>query len=175
MKLLTQIMILTLSLTAAAGAAGRRNPAASGRRHALRVGLRQSQGLYEGYCAAALQRGIRRHYLRALQRRERAAIAGRKCSVSPPRNSWITPMTSGSRSVHLTPINPAMGPLTPVEEQGLQHVKDNPTERFYAEENIAGNQSFVAIYGGCGECRGVCHMPQTATPGRHGTTSSSVT
>ena len=45
----------------------------------------------------------------------------------------------------LDPINPAMGPLTPVEEQGLQHVKDNPTERFYAEENIAGNQSFVAI------------------------------
>ncbi len=46
----------------------------------------------------------------------------------------------------LTPINEAMGPITPVEEQGLQHVKANPKERFYAEENFFGKQSFVAIY-----------------------------
>ena len=46
----------------------------------------------------------------------------------------------------LTPINEAMGPITPVEEQGLQQVKANPKEPFYAEENFFGQQSFVAIY-----------------------------
>ena len=46
----------------------------------------------------------------------------------------------------LTPINLASGPITLVEEQGLEYVMANPAEPFYAEENLAGRESFVAIY-----------------------------
>ena len=46
----------------------------------------------------------------------------------------------------LTPINFGNGPITPVEEQGLEYVRDNPTERFYAEEDFAGRRNIVAIY-----------------------------
>ena len=59
-----------------------------------------------------------------------------------------------------------MGPLTPVEEQGLQHVKDNPTERFYAEEKIAGNQSFVAVYADVANVEAcvTCHNSHPGSP-----------
>lgn len=46
----------------------------------------------------------------------------------------------------LTPINFGNGPITLVEEQGLEFVRDNPTERFYAEEDFAGRRNIVAIY-----------------------------
>ena len=46
----------------------------------------------------------------------------------------------------LTPINFGNGPITPVEEQGLEYVRDNPTEPFYAEEDLAGRRNIVAIY-----------------------------
>lgn len=66
----------------------------------------------------------------------------------------------------LTPINEAMGPLTPVEEQGLQHVKANPEERFYAEENFFGKQSFVAIYADVANVEAcvTCHNSHPGSP-----------
>ena len=60
----------------------------------------------------------------------------------------------------LTPINLASGPLTAVEEKGLQRVMDNPGEPFYAEEEVFGKQSLVAVYAGRGERRGLRRMPQ---------------
>ena len=66
----------------------------------------------------------------------------------------------------LTPINEAMGPITPVEEQGLQHVKANPEERFYAEENFFGKQSFVAIYADVANVEAciTCHNSHPKSP-----------
>jgi hypothetical protein len=47
----------------------------------------------------------------------------------------------------VTPINFASGPLTPAEEEGLQFVLDNPTERFYTEEkDLSGRRAMVAVY-----------------------------
>ena len=47
----------------------------------------------------------------------------------------------------LTPINFANGPITPIEEQGLQFVATNPDKRFYAEEQgLTGRRSLVAVY-----------------------------
>ncbi len=66
----------------------------------------------------------------------------------------------------LTPINEAMGPITPVEEQGLQYVKANPEERFYAEENFFGKQSFVAIYADVANVEAcvTCHNSHPKSP-----------
>lgn len=68
----------------------------------------------------------------------------------------------------LTPINLAMGPLTPVEEQGLQHVMANPKERFYAEEEIFGRRSLVAIYADVANVEAcvACHNSHPGSP-RH--------
>ena len=66
----------------------------------------------------------------------------------------------------LTPINEAMGPITPVEEQGLQQVKANPKEPFYAEENFFGQQSFVAIYADVASVEAcvTCHNSHPKSP-----------
>ena len=66
----------------------------------------------------------------------------------------------------LTPINPASGPLTPVEEQGLQHVMANPEERFYAEEEIAGRRSLVAVYADVANVEAcvACHNGHARSP-----------
>ncbi len=66
----------------------------------------------------------------------------------------------------LTPINEAMGPITPVEEQGLQHVMTNPKERFYAEEKIFGKQSFVGIYADVANVEAcvTCHNSHPKSP-----------
>ncbi len=66
----------------------------------------------------------------------------------------------------LTPINEAMGPITPVEEQGLEHVKANPKEPFYAEENFFGKQSFVAVYADVASVEAcvTCHNSHPKSP-----------
>ena len=46
----------------------------------------------------------------------------------------------------LTPINFENGPITALEEKGLEYVMANPGEGFYAEDNSAGRPGFVAIY-----------------------------
>ena len=46
----------------------------------------------------------------------------------------------------LDPINFANGPLTPVEEEGLQYVRTNPDRAFYAEDDSGGQASIVGIY-----------------------------
>ena len=68
----------------------------------------------------------------------------------------------------LTPINFANGPLTPLEEQGLQHVLENPDEAFYAEDNSAGQPSVVAIYADVASVEAcvACHNGHPASPRR---------
>ena len=68
----------------------------------------------------------------------------------------------------LTPINLASGPLTSVEEQGLQHVMANPTERFYAEEQVFGRQTLVAVYADVANVQAcvACHNGHPESP-RH--------
>lgn len=46
----------------------------------------------------------------------------------------------------LDPINFANGPLTPVEEEGLQYVQTNPDKAFYAEDDSGAQPSIVGIY-----------------------------
>ena len=46
----------------------------------------------------------------------------------------------------LNPINKKSGPGTPLEEEGLQLVADNPGENFYGEEELGGERYFTAVY-----------------------------
>lgn len=66
----------------------------------------------------------------------------------------------------LSPINFANGPITPVEEQGLQHVKDNPKEPFYAEEKVLGRRSLTAIYADVANVEAcvTCHNGHPGSP-----------
>ena len=69
----------------------------------------------------------------------------------------------------LDPINFASGPITPVEEEGLQFVIDNPTEPFYAEENdLSGRRSLVAVYADVANVEAcvACHNGHPASPKR---------
>ena len=58
----------------------------------------------------------------------------------------------------LWPINPAHGPQTATEKAGLEAVARNPSEPFYAEEELGGRSYFTAIYAdlatlsSCAEC-----------------------
>ena len=68
----------------------------------------------------------------------------------------------------LEPINFANGPLTLLEEQGLEHVKANPTEAFYAEEDAAGQPSLVAVYADVASVEAcvACHNAHPESPRR---------
>ena len=68
----------------------------------------------------------------------------------------------------LTPINYANGPLTPLEEQGLQYVMTNPDKAFYAEDGSAGQPSTVAIYADVASVEAcvACHNSHPQSP-RH--------
>ena len=170
MKLLTTIMILTLSLTAAASisAAGDGIPQ-----------RRVADMLYE--LAFANRKVYTRDIVQRLSNEESIVTTSEhyKDEKGLPLPAQMFRFAAEEllddtgdfgdfwlalRS--LDPINPAMGPLTPVEEQGLQHVKDNPTERFYAKENIAGNQSFVAIYADVANVEAcvTCHNNHPGSP-----------
>ena len=46
----------------------------------------------------------------------------------------------------LNPINKKNGPGTDAEQQGLEHVADDPDENFYAEEELGGQRYFTAVY-----------------------------
>lgn len=46
----------------------------------------------------------------------------------------------------LWPINPAQGPQTQAEQQGLEAVAKNPDVGFYTEEELGGRSYFTAIY-----------------------------
>ena len=66
----------------------------------------------------------------------------------------------------LTPINFANGPLTLVEEQGLEFVKANPDKAFYAEDDSAGQPSLVAIYADVASVEAcvTCHNAHPQSP-----------
>ena len=68
----------------------------------------------------------------------------------------------------LTPINFANGPLTPLEEQGLEYVKANPDEGFYAEDDSGGQPSFVAVYADVASVEAcvACHNGHPDSPRR---------
>lgn len=44
------------------------------------------------------------------------------------------------------PINPQNAPKTPMEEEGLQFIADNPGENFYGEEKLGDVTYFTAVY-----------------------------
>ena len=44
------------------------------------------------------------------------------------------------------PINKQNAPKTPLEEEGLKFVSDNPGERFYGEEKLGDVTYFTAVY-----------------------------
>ena len=46
----------------------------------------------------------------------------------------------------LHPVNKKNGPGTPLEEEGLQFVADNPGQHFYGEEALGGLRYFTAVY-----------------------------
>ena len=68
----------------------------------------------------------------------------------------------------LEPINFANGPLTLLEEQGLEYVKANPAEAFYAEDDAAGQPSLVAVYADVASVEAcvACHNAHPASPRR---------
>ena len=68
----------------------------------------------------------------------------------------------------LEPINFANGPLTLLEEQGLQYVKENPAEAFYAEDDAAGTPSLVAVYADVASVEAcvTCHNAHPESPRR---------
>jgi len=68
----------------------------------------------------------------------------------------------------LDPINFANGPLTLLEEQGLEHVKANPAEAFYAEDAAAGRPSLVAVYADVASVDAcvACHNAHPESPRR---------
>ncbi|MDY6860049.1 MAG: DUF3365 domain-containing protein [Pseudomonadota bacterium] len=46
----------------------------------------------------------------------------------------------------LWPINKQNAPATPLEEEGLTFVAENPGENFYGEEELGGTTYFTAVY-----------------------------
>jgi len=69
----------------------------------------------------------------------------------------------------LDPINFANGPITPVEEEGLQFVAENPEQPFYAEERgLAGRPSLVAVYADVANVEAcvTCHNSHPKSPRR---------
>ena len=46
----------------------------------------------------------------------------------------------------LWPINAQNGPRTPMEEQGLRYIVDNPGANFYGEEELGGITYYTAVY-----------------------------
>ena len=46
----------------------------------------------------------------------------------------------------LWPIGKQNGPKTPVEEEGLKYIADNPGENFYGEEKLGGVTYYTAVY-----------------------------
>ena len=46
----------------------------------------------------------------------------------------------------LHPVNKKNGPGTPLEEEGLQFVANNPGQHFYGEEALGGQRYFTAVY-----------------------------
>ncbi|MDE0421029.1 MAG: DUF3365 domain-containing protein [Gammaproteobacteria bacterium] len=69
----------------------------------------------------------------------------------------------------LDPINFANGPITPVEEQGLQAVAEDPSKPFYAEEKgLTGRPSLVAVYADVASVEACvsCHNGHPKSPKR---------
>ena len=68
----------------------------------------------------------------------------------------------------LEPINFANGPLTLLEEQGLEYVRDHPGEAFYAEDAAAGQPSLVAVYADVASVEAcvACHNAHPKSPRR---------
>ena len=68
----------------------------------------------------------------------------------------------------LDPINFENAPLTPLEEQGLEYVRDNPAEAFYAGDDAAGQPSLVAVYADVASVEAcvACHNAHPASPRR---------
>jgi len=64
------------------------------------------------------------------------------------------------------PINSQNAPKTPMEEEGLQYVVDNPGKNFYGTEELGGTKYFTGVYADvavAGACVS-CHNEHKDTP-----------
>ena len=68
----------------------------------------------------------------------------------------------------LTPVNFANGPLSPIEEEGLEQVLENPEEAYAALDDSAGRPSLVAIYADVASVEAcvICHNSHPESPRR---------
>ena len=68
----------------------------------------------------------------------------------------------------LDPISFENAPLTPLEERGLAHVRDHPSDAFYAEDDAAGAPSLVAVYADVASVEAcvACHNAHPESPRR---------
>lgn len=68
----------------------------------------------------------------------------------------------------LWPINPAHGPQTPVEKDGLEFVARNPGTNYYTEETLGGRSYFTAVYADKAASAAcvTCHNQHPASPRR---------
>ena len=66
----------------------------------------------------------------------------------------------------LWPINSQNGPRTPLEEEGLQYIVDNPGQNYYGEEELAGTTYYTAVYPdtAVSEACTSCHNNHIDTP-----------
>ena len=66
----------------------------------------------------------------------------------------------------LWPINKQNAPKSPMEEEGLQYVVDNPGENFYGTEELGGKKYFTAVYADVGVAAACvdCHNDHKDTP-----------
>ncbi|MEM0911728.1 MAG: DUF3365 domain-containing protein, partial [Pseudomonadota bacterium] len=66
----------------------------------------------------------------------------------------------------LWPINKQNAPKTPMEQEGLQYIADNPGENFYGSETLGDTTYFTAVYADVAvspACTG-CHNGHKDTP-----------
>lgn len=68
----------------------------------------------------------------------------------------------------LDPINFGNGPITLLEEQGLEYVKANPDKGFYARDDSAGRPSYIGIYADIASVQAcvACHNSHPQSPRR---------
>lgn len=66
----------------------------------------------------------------------------------------------------LWPVNKQNAPATPLEQEGLQYIVDNPGENFYGEEELGGTKYYTAVYAdvGVAEACVSCHNDHKDSP-----------
>ncbi len=66
----------------------------------------------------------------------------------------------------LWPINKQNAPTTPLEQEGLEYIAENPGENFYGEEELGGQLYYTAVYPDVAVAKACwsCHNEHKDTP-----------